>query len=163
MSSTTLYTFDPGKTTGVCCAEVHNGLPRNAGGGPAKPTMLWGAEVVSPADWKAIYDRMAAAPPQLALVEKFRIFPWKAKELGWDEVPAAVYRGYVEAYCLLLRIPLHYQSSNEMKAFERVGELAEAFGLSTRALPASEHIRDAMRHTAMMHYRIQRQGRGLSK
>lgn len=158
MLGTSIFAFDPGKTTGVCSAIIHDGLPAPDSQGPKNPKMQWGAELKTGDDWMAVYKRLSDHRPKMVVLEKFRIFPWKAKELGWDEVPAAVYRGYVEAFCLILGLPVYYQSSSEMNSFAQVGVLAETFGLLTRELPASEHIRDAMRHVAMMHYRVWKQG-----
>ncbi len=74
--------------------------------------------------------------------ENFRIYPWKAKELAWDEVRTARVIGAIIFMARLLDIPIHKQGANIKAAAQAAG----AEELYWRPLRENRHQNDAIQH-----------------
>ncbi len=125
---------DPGATTGWVVAE---GCP---------PTLLGCGEAVQLGE---LQDVLVGYRPQVVVVESFRLYPWRAKALGFSRMQAAEAIGTLRAWAQDIGITWVEQQPAVKDTVSR--KVLEALGLwaPTRGKP---HARDAARHLA--HYLI---------
>lgn len=81
-------------------------------------------------------------PIQRVVCEDFRIYPWLAKELAFDQVRTARVIGAITFMCRQKRIPLHLQGANIKSAAVAAG----AEELYDRPLRENRHQNDAIQH-----------------
>jgi hypothetical protein len=74
--------------------------------------------------------------------EDFRIYPWKAKALGYDQVRTARVIGAVTFMCRQLQIPFVLQGAN----IKKTAKLAGAEELYYRPVEENRHQNDAIQH-----------------
>ena len=80
--------------------------------------------------------------------EDFRIYPWKAKSLGWDRVRTARVIGAITFMCRLKGIPLVFQPA----AIKRSAQAAGAEELYWHPLRENRHQNDAVQHFVFFTY-----------
>lgn len=78
----------------------------------------------------------------LIVCEKFALYPWKAKELAWDEFRTVQLIGAITFMATLRDIELHKQGAN-IKARATDGGAGELF---TRPLRENRHENDSIMH-----------------
>jgi len=137
-----IHCWDPGRTTGYALLQIEQGR----------------LQFVRGCTYNNVHDLTALAHtwihtidyPEIFVVEEFVLYPGSTKRpmgersLIWNDMPAAIVRGQIEFLADWLHIEVKYQKAANMKPFASAGLLKSRLGLTK--LPASEHIRDAMRH-----------------
>lgn len=81
-------------------------------------------------------------PIDLIVIERFAIYPWKAKELAWEELRTVQFIGAITFICQLHGIAMHKQAAT-------IKERAKAGGaesLFTRPLQENRHENDSIMH-----------------
>lgn len=83
--------------------------------------------------------------PDVVVLEQFRLFPWKAKQQSWSNMPAAEISGIVDLWCRDHMVVLCRQTPGLRKTVPN--EWLKALGLwkPSRGKP---HARDAAKHLA---------------
>lgn len=81
--------------------------------------------------------------PEIVIVEVFRLYPWQAKNLSWNEMPAAQAIGVVKLWCAECNAEYIEQPASVRKGISKEWLQKVGFWGPTRGLP---HARDAARH-----------------
>lgn len=78
----------------------------------------------------------------LVVIETFALYPWKAKELAWDEFRTVQLIGALQFVAQLYDIPVHKQAA-KIKERAKAGGVEELF---IRPLVENRHQNDAIMH-----------------
>lgn len=122
-----VISVDPGGTTGWCLARF-----------PGFVTVA--GETGSVTDIIGILD---SHKPDTVVVEAFRIYPWRAKNLSWSNVPAVEVLGAVKVWCNSNNAAYIEQSAASRKLISKLWLQTSGLWKATRGKP---HARDAARH-----------------
>lgn len=116
---------DPGKTTGYFFLA---------------PGILKASQLNNLSDLRGAldFDR-----PEVVVVEAFRLYPWQAKNLSWNEMPAAQVIGVVKLWCTEHNAEYVEQPASARKGIPKEWLRKAGFWAPTKGLP---HARDAARH-----------------
>ncbi len=128
--------FDPGETTGVAWLKHTEG--------EEEATIL--DTYVTPL-WDGIEETILSSPPDVVVIEDFRLYPGKAKFLGFNEMPAAQVIGVIKFLCDKYEIPYVMQPASIKQAVR--GDLSEVKTI---------HAKDAAKH-GVYYLSMQRKGR----
>lgn len=122
--------FDPGKLTGVAIYDE------------AKHDFVELKQILIDKSYQVI-DTIVTTQPSIVIVEKFVLYPWRAKMQGWSDLPAVQIIGVIKTVCDHLGIPLKFQYANQRKFVPQ----ALIDRTSMRELgKKKEHARDAALH-----------------
>lgn len=160
MTNYVLHAFDPGGTTGYARCLVHREFDYDKGDYAAGSQWAISVQVThafnTREDGKSMLDYFTSTKfsdylgrtpkdvKHLVLVEVFRLFDSHKDRLVYNEMPAAVMRGWVECIAALYDMQVVQQNPADMKPFANAVELRSRAGLDS--LPSTEHERDAIRH-----------------
>ncbi len=125
-----LVCFDPGKTTGY---SVVRATRRDR---TVKLVPLESGEINM---WEGTYAILDKWKPDVAIVEKFMLYPWLAKEQSFSSIPSAQVIGVITYQCSLLNIPLVLQSAAQ-------GKNAEIPKYVKKDIAAGNHVLDSLSH-----------------
>lgn len=122
--------FDPGLTTGVAIYDEN------------KHDFIELKQIPIDKSYQVI-DTIVTIQPSVVVVEKFVLYPWRAKMQGWSDLPAVQIIGVIKTVCDHLNIPLKFQYANQRKFVPQ----AVVDKTSMRELgKKQEHARDAALH-----------------
>ena len=114
--------FDPGVTTGVACLIEKDG----------EAEVVWTEEIGM---WYTAETKIRIESPDVLVVEDFRLYPGKAKFLGYNDMPSAQVIGVLKYLAAKYDIPLVLQMAHIKEHVP--ADLKEIKG---------DHMRDAVRH-----------------
>lgn len=122
-----ILSFDPGETTGVC---IFNN-PKEY------KTLSIGK------DFQSIHNIILETKPDLVVIEKFVLYPSKAKKLVWNEFYPSQIIGVIKFTCEKHKIPFIEQAAADK---EYVNYLGHTF--------SNDHEKDAFGHAWFRYYTI---------
>lgn len=124
----TLIAIDPGKATGYCVLELPN-------------TVVEADEVPTPEDARPILAILERVQPQEIVLEAFRLYPWQAENLSWDQMLPSQIIGAVKVWARERGIRVTEQPAAIKTRFSKTLLMA------ARAwVKGKPHARDAARH-----------------
>jgi len=124
-----LIGIDPGVTTGWASydTERESSLCGECGG------------------FQDVRNVLDAYLPDAVILEEYRLYPWKAKQQSWSNIPAAEVSGIVDLWCRDHGVVLCKQTPGLRKAVPNVWLKALGLWKPTKGRP---HARDAAKHLA---------------
>jgi len=122
-----IMSIDPGGTTGWCVVQLP-GFVATAGQCRSAVELI---------------DVLDQHKPQVVVSEAFRLYPWRARNLSWNSMPAAEIIGAVKTWCDKNSIEYCEQPASSRQMVSK--EWLQSSGLWTLT-KGKPHARDAARH-----------------
>ena len=126
--------IDPGKTSGYIFAE----------------DFLTGVRCGETADVPQLLQLLTAYKPDVVVIEVYRLYPWRAREQFWGELPAAQATGALKVWCGERYVTCIEQAAVDRAIISDGALRAAGLWRMTRGKP---HARDAARHLLVFYMR----------
>lgn len=131
-----IHAFDPGKTTGhVVLRAVKKG----------ELEVCLSDELTTYQEYALAAEHLVRFPdPHIVVIEAFRLYKEKARDLVGSLMPAAESAGIIKYLCWQYKVEWVEQMASCKMAFSRSEVVAQV--LPGYMLPKSQHERDALQH-----------------